>query len=1005
MKKLFYFLIGTLLSFQLLALNPEIFLSQYIKSTFTSSQGLPQNSVRSIVQTPDSYLWMGTEEGLVRFNGSEFEQFHLLDKMGKTSSMWINGLAALPDGQSLIVGTYGDGLFQFDFKTGKTSPLNTADGTMNRNINHLASDQSGIIWVASQGGLYRLSGKKVEEVDLSGSSAAPDIFSIYPSDDGLYFVDVKGDLYLLHDGKIKTLRKPDAKISMVIKDRRGRLWLGSRGKGIFLREDQHDGFIPIGGNRLRTSSIYALFEDRDENIWAGTLTNGLFRIGKDGSISPDSMKITYIATIFEDSESSLWIGSRSGGVTQLKEGKFVTFDEKSGLKSNDVIALGTYGHKLYVGAMGGGLSVIDLDKNRAHPAPFHPMIPRNCTVSSIFPGKKTYIAIVNTGVFVIEGDSIKEVKGLEKFPGKGRISAILVDSGGSLWVGTFGLGLAKISGGTTTLMTKESGLSHNYVTSLYEDKEGTLWVGSYQGVTKLNGTTARYITEKEGLSAAHVYSISADEKGRIWMSTKNGLSIYEKGNIVKMTRKEGLPLGVVYDTVFDNSGNIWLSGNNGLAKISRDQIEKFLGGKIHRVRCKLFKERDGLPSNEFNGAAQYNAVRSLDGRLWFSNLKGVVSFDPMRIPVNPDIPPVTIERLTADGKPRYMESGPVEIEPGVSSISFRYAALTFRENGSIRFSYKLDNFDKNWIDAGSRREAFYTNIPPGDYTFRVRAENIDGVKNREGAKIAFRLNPFMTQTTLFRYGCPLILLLLLIFPITKHIKLMSSRGKKLEQELASRKSLITESKHSDPVTSVKNRRYFTEVLRPEMSLLLEHSPYSNKRGSRKTYGIFLLSVGNLKEINRLYGIDAGDELLASVAQTILSMLGRENAVVRWRGGQFLVILRNKISHNLEVFAEEIRTTLESKHFVFEDTRRISASVEVAYLPYPFYPEKPDLLSLDKALLLMEETVLRSEKFDHEKRSSTGFFPGSSIPGPEDLERLFLSIDYCVENYFVSVRRS
>ncbi|HMI31999.1 MAG TPA: ATP-binding protein, partial [Candidatus Limnocylindrales bacterium] len=379
------------------------------------------------------------------------------------------------------------------------------------------------------------------------------------------------------------------------------------------------------------------------------------------------------------------------------------------------------------------------------------------------------------------------------------VMAVQPDSKGALWVGYNMGGLDRIKDGVITHYTKAQGLAHDLVKSIFEDRNGVLWIGTFGGgISRLENGRFTNFSTRNGLPHDLITPIYQDLRGTYWIGTIGGGLIRYRDNTFKaITARDGLFDDTIYTILEDTQGYFWMSSNNGIARVSHLELDDFADGKISSVHALAFGEADGMRSRECNGNSP-GGMRSRDGRLWFSTLRGVVSIDPSHIRFNRLPPPVLIESAMADGR-ELPRSGEIRVPPGKGALEFHYAALSYIAPDKVRFRYRLEGFDKDWVDAGTRRIAYYTNIPPRRYVFRVAACNNDGVWNMAGATYTLRLAPHFYQTYAFYGFCAGALALLGVW-------WHRSRVRRLEERARSLRSLVEERTIAKETLAVSNRR-------------------------------------------------------------------------------------------------------------------------------------------------------------------------------------------------------
>jgi signal transduction histidine kinase/CheY-like chemotaxis protein/streptogramin lyase len=461
---------------------------------------------------------------------------------------------------------------------------------------------------------------------------------------------------------------------------------------------------------LTGNPIMSFFADREGSFWIGTSGGGLERL-KPSAITTytkdEGLLREETLCVYEAGDGSLWIGTNYGGVSRLKDGKLVTYTTRDGLPYNAVWSVSEdRAGNLWVGT---GRGLARWSKGRFIPFASGPLSQQ-------------------------------------------AVLAIREDRNGTLWVGTRGGGLFRfrIEEEVVSYTTKD-GLSSNYVRAIHEDREGNLWLATDTGITRLKDGRFTVYTTKDGVSGKFVRSIYEDRDGALWFGTyDNGLSRFKDGQFTRYTTTDGLFDHTVSQILEDDRGNFWMTGNKGIYRVRKIELEAFAQGKIASINCTSYGIDEGMKNVEANGGSQPAGWRSRDGKLWFPTMGGVVMIDPNHVTVNDSPPPVMIEHLMIDGKPVDLTTT-VEAAPGNGVLEFRYAGLSFLASKKVRFKYQLEGFDKDWIDAGTRRVAYYTNIPPGEYRFRVIACNNDGVWNETGASFGFTLKPHFYQTTWFSW--------------------------------------------------------------------------------------------------------------------------------------------------------------------------------------------------------------------------------------------------------------
>ena len=760
------------------SLNPAKAITQYTHDIWQTQQGLPQNDVLAMVQTRDGYIWLGTELGLVRFDGVRFTVFD----EGNTPEIRSNFVVALAEDHQgrLWIGTQGGGLTCL--KDGTFTSYTRSDGLSNDSILALYEGRDGSLWIGTDGGgLDQFKNGRFTAYRTNVGLADDAVFSITEDRQDNLWIGTHNGLSRFHSGSFTTYTTKDGLkngyIRAVLQDRQGRLWIATNGGGLSEFDGRHfKTFSTKDG--LSNNDVWSLREDAAGTLWVGTIS-GIDRF-KDGRFdaygSKDGLSGDSVESILEDREGSLWVGTIGGGLNRLKDGKFTTFGAQEGLSKDPVLPVyeGQDG-SLWLGTAGGGLNRLKDGK------------------VTTFTSKD---GLSNDFVFSIAGDQegnlwIGTRSGVDRFKdGKFRayttknglptniVLVTYVDRHDQLWVGARG-GLSRFQKGKFVTYTQKDGLSNGYVNSIYEDRQGNLWVGTAGGGLNLfsNGKFTAY-TSKQGLSDDVVLTTYEDVQGNLWVGTSSGgLNRFKNGKFTAYTMRQGLFDNAIFRILEDDNGNLWMSSDRGIFRVSKKELNDFADGKVDRITCVTYGTSDGLKSPECNGGYQPAGWKTRGGKLCFPTMKGVAIIDP-KADFTVAHFPVVIENVGVHGRlldPRRTTLVP----PGNGQLDFYYTALSFLAPEKIQFRYKLEGFDKDWVDVGTRRVAYYTNLPPGHYRFRVAASNGDSLWNQQEASYDVFLAPHYYQAAWFQGLCSLLGLTLLVGGYRLRIRALAQREKQL----------------------------------------------------------------------------------------------------------------------------------------------------------------------------------------------------------------------------------
>ena len=750
------------------ALDSGKALIHYIHDVWQTEQGLPQNFVVSITQTGDGYLWLATQEGLTRFDGIKFVVF---DKRN-TPQFADNNIQALYEDRdgNLWVGT-GKGLVRY--KDGRFTSYGTRDGLSNAIVDSIYGDHQDNIWIGTPSGLNRFKDGTFTTYTTRDGLPTDVVLSIYEDREQTLWVGTRDGLSRLRDGRFITYTTRDGLsnnlIRAIFEDGDGNLWIGTGGGLDRFKDGKFTTFSTKDG--LSNNSVLSLYVDGEDTLWIGTYGGGLNRF-KDGRFATYSTKEglsnSSVGAIYEDREGNLWIGTYGGGLNRLKDGKFITFTSVDGLSDEIVSAI--YQDRagdVWLGTRGG---LNRLAYHRAANAQGGCGQTYGMLCKADFRAYTTRHGLANNIVVSIHQDRqgslwIGTAGGLSRFKDErftnyttkdgladDNVVSIYEDHLGDLWIGTGG-GLSRLRQGRFTNFTTKDGLPDDVVLLTYEDQQGNLWIGTDGGgLARFRDGKFEIYSTNNGLPNDVVLSIYEDREGCLWIGTNGGLGRYKDGQFTTYTTTEGLFDDVIFQILEDGKENLWMSCNKGIFRVSKKELTDFSRGVVRSITSISYGTSDGLKSRECNGGFQPAGCKTTDGKLWFPTIKGVAVIDPDSIKTNEQPPPVIVEQLIVDNESISLTQD-LEIPPGKDKFEFRYAGLSFSAPEKVKFKYKLEGFDKDWVDAGTRREVSYTNIPPGRYTFQVIACNNDGVWNQTAASLHFLLQPHFYQTYWFYALC------------------------------------------------------------------------------------------------------------------------------------------------------------------------------------------------------------------------------------------------------------
>jgi signal transduction histidine kinase/ligand-binding sensor domain-containing protein len=740
------------------ALDPTLDVSQYAHMSWKIREGFTKGIILSMAQTPDGYLWLGTDFALVRFDGVRTVAWQPPRNQSLPSSeidallaardgtLWIGtskGLASWKDGKLTeypqLAGQKIRKLLQDRDDTvwagaltfpppGKLCAIHSGsvqcfgeDGSLGHGVLSLFEDNKGNLWAGGEHGLWRWKPGAPKFYPLPDPNS---VFGLAGDRDGSLLISMRGGIRRFVDGKAEMAypfpslaRQFEA--TQLLRDRDGGLWFGTRGLGlVHVHHGRTDVFAQSDG--LSSENVMSLFEDREGSIWVGTY-DGLDRF-RELAVPTISVKqgLSNVPTrgVLAAKDGSVWLAS-GGDLNRSQNGQIITFGLRNGKRSG-------------------------------------------VAAQSLFQDSRGRVWVSTPLEFGhLENDRFIPVKGLPA----GTVNGIAEDTAGDLWIANEAEGLFQISSGNVVQQIPWARLGYRDAAGplAADPVRGGLWLGLYEGGLAYfsDGQIRASYSLADGLGEGYVSGLRLDQNGTLWAATEGGLSRLKDGRIATLRTSNGLPCNGVYSTVEDDAHALWVNTTCGLVRIVRPELDAWLAQPNRAIQVTLFDNSDGVRvSANFFGGLGPPVTKTSDGKLWFRSVEGVDVVDPQHLAFNNIPPPVHIEQLIAD-RTTYDTSSPVSLPPLVRELEIDYTALSLLAPEKNRFRIKLEGWDHDWQDMGNRRQVFYSNLAPRSYRFRVVAANNSGVWNETGASFDFAIAPAYYQTTWFRVSAATVLLALL----------------------------------------------------------------------------------------------------------------------------------------------------------------------------------------------------------------------------------------------------
>jgi len=708
----------------------------YLHKNWTTENGLPQNSITSIVQTQDGYLWLGTFGGLVRFDGVEFTVFNAVNTP-EIKSDRVRALYEDAEG-SLWIGSEHGGLTRYH--QGVFTNYSLRDGLPSTSVLSIAGDAGGNLWIGTLQGLALLHAGVFSRFGAETRLPRVAIEAICHDSQGNLWLGADGvGLIRYAAGAVTTYAAKNGVHSDVLAIHEGQqntLWVGTRTGLISFDEAK---FIAGSLPKIRPIGVVrAIYEGAPGIVWVAS-DRGLFRFSdgvKTRFATSDGLSALNLRSVFIDREQNLWIGTDGGGLNRWRRGNVRAYTATQGFTDHPTMAILQDHHGvIWIGSLSGH-ALFSYKHSQFFPYPHqqgHIELATNLAEDhsgSLWLGDWKY----GLGLLSVKQGQLKHYTIPGLLDGGARpldvVRSLYVDSAGALWIGTDQTGLYRLKDGEFTNYRVNDGLPSNSVAFINEDRDHALWIGTPSGIGRLkNGAFVSYRTP--GLSL--VRTIHEDGHGALWIGTYGyGLFRFKDGKFAQITTKNGLFDDVASSILEDAHGNFWMSGNRGIFRVRQTDLNDFVEGRLKDVRCVSYGVADGMVVSETNGGGGPSGLMARDGRIWFAMIKGLVVIDPNRMNTVP--PPIAIEQVKLDGA-TLPPDRPINIPPSNRNLEIHYTALSLSRPEQVVFKYQLIGFDSDWVDAGMRRVVYYSRLPPGRYTFRVIADNGEGVWNLNGKSI------------------------------------------------------------------------------------------------------------------------------------------------------------------------------------------------------------------------------------------------------------------------------
>jgi diguanylate cyclase (GGDEF)-like protein len=879
------------------ALEPDRRATQYVARVWSVADGLPDQAIRTLIQSRDGYLWLGTHGGLARFDGRRFVIFdHATSGLGHDH---VSALAEDSRGR-IWIGTE-QGLFRLEH--GAIKPIE-ALGTAR--ILALASDPDGRMWVGGERGLLRVDAD--DSVERFGKDEGLGLVQAIEFAGSEMYVGTNRGAYRRGDGGFMPIAGAGSdQVGALLAARDGRLWVVTPDALLTLEQDQVSNRIAV---RWEYQQIRDLLEDRHGNIWAASYGAGIQRIETRGF---DTVGIgtgygdRRPNRLLEDREGNLWAATREG-LIRLRDGAAIAWSTEEGLAAahsrgvfEDRDGSIWVAHVAGVSRIGDGV-VRNFDRGDGLPAEVQRTILRDRD-NVLWVGGEG-------GLARFDGTRFSALSRADGLPSD-NVKIAINSRDGHIWTGHTG-GVGVVRGGRAHSPPEFAPLASANVEAMYETRDGTLYVGTLDhGLWRWRLGQIEQVELNRDRDRIGVRAIHEDEAGRLWIgTTARGLYVLDGNRRHHISREQGFPIYGVWSITDDGNDHWWFSADTGIWRFAAGDLLDLVEGRLDRVSPTLrLTERDGMKSRESNGGGSPAAVLASDGRLWVATAGGAVS---VKLDASGDSSPIIAARVET------VRAGDRAIEPAVAgmprathdrAVAFDYTAIHLADPDAIRFRYRLLGQDENWTDAGDRRSAYYTNLSPGDYEFEIEARLADRVNWTRGEGVSLSVAPFWHERATVRAGLVAMLFAVFAWLLQRRFTTQRRIAARLQQEIESRTAELRAANEElgriaaiDSLTGLSTPRVMREHLARTVGPGAAATPVS----------LLLIDVDDFKLYNDTYGHLAGDTCLKRVAAALGQCAEAEGGLAaRYGGEEFALVVTGIDLGRAEVIAETLRAGIEA----------------------------------------------------------------------------------------------
>jgi diguanylate cyclase (GGDEF)-like protein len=939
----------------LFALEPGKAFHDYASDSWSVEQGLPQITVLAMTQDARGYMWIGTQDGLARFDGAAFKQY--------LPTRWIEALANAPDG-SLWIGTNKGAAWLAD---GAVHELAAARGEKGLDAHaevRALLFSGGRLLGATATGLLRLD---QDGLHRERSLPATPLFALLEWR-GAVWAGGLGHLYQITGSGVKAYPAPEGGATQVtdltVYD--DALWAGTN-RGLF--RFTSTGWQRAAGDppelRLATNTFYV---DSDNNFWVATNT-GLARLAG-GALQQfirghDYESAAQLESLFEDREHDLWLGSHAHGITRLWNGYTRRYSSTEGLGETLTWSLTpAFAGGVWVGTADGVYRLRDQRFTLAIPAA---ELPSPNAYTLLDDGERLWVG-TPSGVIQYQDGHVLHPAVLAPLAGI-TVQGIARDRSGTIWIATLD-GLFRYAGGALTRYGMEAGFKDVRCRLIFETHDGRILVGTLAGLYQFDGTRFQPLGADAGPGDSFITTVAELPDGKLLVGTfnENVLYLYDGAHWKSVHTEQGLPRSIPTFMTADGSGEwLWVGGIRGIYRVRLADLLAVAAGSQKDFTAQGILSEQGEWSGSVRGSCcngAGNARGFFDGvELWLPSRNGVVTVDTRRIHMNEVVPATIVEDLRY-GDSWHDAGGDLRKVPSRDrDLAFRFSVLSFQNPNSVQLSYRLRGYEEDWqnVDDVTRRVVNYTNLPPGDYVFEVKGSNNAGVWSPDLASQTLRIQPYYYETWWFRGLGALLLVAFGYLLFRLQIRNLRRQREYLEHVVAERtealrvlNAQLEEASQTDPLTGLKNRRYLGQQLPADLAHFRRERERPENSDQVITFAI--ADLDHFKVINDRAGHFAGDALLKQVADRLLHSVRAGHYVIRWGGEEFLIVFRPMPRSETAHVMARVQKTFGEKPFHLPGNEPVRISCSIGYTEYPFLGNAPDRVDWEMLVNLADQAL-------------------------------------------------